>query len=85
MTTNAMQFDGTENGMWDIADKIGIYQDAISFQGEHGTMICHTLKGDIIANNGDWIIKNKDGEVFPCEREIVELLYGEVIDEHINL
>jgi hypothetical protein len=35
-------------------------------------MIIHTLKGDMKANKGDWIIKGVNGELYPCKPIIFE-------------
>ena len=76
---NAEQWDGTEDGMWDIADKLDIYQDAISFLDLKDKMVCHTLEGDMVADKGDWIIKGVKGEIYPCKPDIFDLTYEEVL------
>lgn len=74
----AVQFDGTEDGMWNIADKLDIYQDAISFLDLKDKMVCHTLEGDMVADKGDWIIKGVKGEIYPCKPDIFEMTYDKV-------
>lgn len=77
---NTIQFDGTESGMWEIVDKLDIYQDAVSFQYDTGMMICHTLEGTMVADKGDWIIKNSRGECYPCKSETFDIIYKHVVE-----
>lgn len=37
-----------------------------------------TLEGDMIAAEGDWIIKGVNGEFYPCKPDIFEKTYEEV-------
>ena len=74
---NAAVFDGTEDGMWNLADEIGLYQDAITFM-EEGVMVCNTLKEPLFAYKGDIIIKTLTGEFHPCKPDIFERTYSEV-------
>jgi hypothetical protein len=41
--------------------------------------IIHTLEGDMIVNNDDWIIKGVKGELYPCKPDIFEVTYEPVI------
>jgi len=41
--------------------------------------IC-TLEGTMRANNGDWIIKGINGELYPCKPDIFEATY-EAVEE----
>jgi hypothetical protein len=38
----------------------------------------NTLKGRMIASNGDWIITGVKGEMYPCKPDIFEATYGAV-------
>jgi len=38
-------------------------------------MIISTLEGEMIANQGDWIIKGLAGEFYPCKPAIFEASY----------
>lgn len=38
-------------------------------------MIIHTLEGDMIASQGDWIITGVHGEQYPCKPDIFEETY----------
>ncbi len=42
--------------------------------GEYGIRI-PTLEGEMIANEGDWIIKGVKGEFYPCKPEHFALTY----------
>lgn len=37
-----------------------------------------TLEGTMIANDGDWIIKGVNGEIYPCKPDIFEKSYEPV-------
>ncbi len=39
------------------------------------TMVIHTLEGDMIAREGDYIIKGIKGECYPCKPDIFEATY----------
>lgn len=42
----------------------------------------NTLKGTMIVNYGDYIIKGVQGEFYPCKPDIFEQTYEEVIDDN---
>ena len=42
------------------------------------TISIGTLEGEMIANQGDWIIKGVKGEFYPCKPDIFEMTYEEV-------
>lgn len=50
------------------------------FHIETDEIIIHTLEGDMIASNGDYIIKGVSGEFYPCKPDIFEKTYEEVIE-----
>lgn len=41
----------------------------------------HTLEGDMIASQGDYIITGVDGEQYPCKPDIFEKTYEPVEDQ----
>lgn len=41
-------------------------------------MIINTLEGDMIARQGDYIIKGVQGEIYPCKPEIFLKTYDKV-------
>lgn len=44
-----------------------------------GSLIIKTLEGDMKANIGDYIIKEINGEYYPCKPDIFEKTYERVI------
>lgn len=40
-----------------------------------GRILIHTLEGNMIAEEGDWIIKGMAGELYPCKPAIFEATY----------
>jgi hypothetical protein len=72
----AKQFDGTEESALKISEELDMYQDAWDYSVEG--MILHTLKGDMVASKGDWIIKGVQGEFYPCKPDIFDLTYDKV-------
>lgn len=43
-----------------------------------GTLRIPTLEGEMVARNGDWIIKGVKGEFYPCKPDIFEATYDPV-------
>ena len=43
-------------------------------------MIIKTLEGDMIANIGDYIIQDVNGEIYPCKPDIFEKTYEGVVE-----
>lgn len=43
-------------------------------------MLIETLEGVMTANQGDYIIKGVQGEIYPCKPEIFEQTYEKVVD-----
>ena len=41
-------------------------------------LIIHTLEGDHLAEQGDWIIKGIQGEFYPCKPDIFDKTYEPV-------
>jgi len=44
------------------------------------SFLIHTLEGDHLASQGDWIIKGVNGEFYPCKPDIFEKTY-EAVEE----
>lgn len=57
---------------------IGEHVVPFEMVGDH-ELIIHTLKGDMLASKGDWIIKGVQGEFYPCKPDIFEATYEQVI------
>jgi hypothetical protein len=78
----AMQFDGfNKQAITEWAESVkdgggGVYWNYLCKE-----MIISTLKGDVVANPGDYIIKGIKGEFYPCDPDIFEATYEEVSDE----
>jgi len=47
-------------------------------------MAITTLKGVMIADKGDWIIKEIKGELYPCKPDIFEQTYEKVKEQNAN-
>lgn len=67
--------DQAEDPEWAIE---AIANGAITFPGG-GTKDCvmriHTLEGDMTAQQGDYIIRGVNGEIYPCKPDIFEKTY----------
>ena len=46
-----------------------------------GELYISTLEGEMHADQGDFIIKGVQGEVYPCKPDIFRDTYEEVVDE----
>ena len=44
------------------------------------TLTIPTLEGDMVAQDGDWIIRGVKGELYPCKPDIFEATY-ELVDD----
>lgn len=46
---------------------------------DHGSLlVIHTLDGNMIAAEGDYIVKGIAGEFYPCRSDIFQVMYEEV-------
>lgn len=48
------------------------------FMNEDNLFVIKTLEGDMVALDGDYIIKGIKGEVYPCKPDIFEQTYEKV-------
>lgn len=64
--------DQTEDPEW-ICDAIRSHQ--VYFSGTPVQMLITTPEGTKRADQGDWIIKDVNGEIYPCKRYIFEKTY----------
>lgn len=62
-----LNFTGT-----DASNAKTIYWRSIPQGGE---IVIRTLEGDLIASEGDWIIRGVKGEVYPCKPDIFAATY----------
>lgn len=71
--------DQTDDPEW-IIEKIR-EQSVWFYTEERGTfMMINTLEGVMQANQGDYIIKGVNGEIYPCKPDIFEKTYDLVND-----
>lgn len=47
----------------------------ITRNDDDGSLVIHTLEGDMRADVGDWIICGVKGEFYPCKPDIFATLY----------
>lgn len=71
--------------------QIGDLSEISSFKPTAGTQVCYmgddsyvipTLEGNMIINNGDWILTGVDGEHWAIKNEIFNKTYEEVTDQN---
>lgn len=48
---------------------------------ERVEVIFREPKFDVIAKNGDWVIKDKNGKFYPCRKDTFKKMYKEVTKE----
>jgi hypothetical protein len=73
----AVQFDGTIRGVPLLMHLLGapVSFRPDEFGGETGTLVIHTLEGEMTAMPNDWIIKGVKGEFYPCKPDIFAATY----------
>lgn len=77
----ARQYDGSEASRDDIfiwLDENGECASAvrtITDGQESWTLAIGTPKGDALADPGDWIVQDVDGEFYPCKPDIFAATY----------
>lgn len=76
----AVQFDGTRNGIDAIEDFMGkpCGHNFIGGDPGHFEMWIETLEGGHKASPGDWIIRGVKGEFYPCKPDIFAATYEAV-------
>lgn len=52
--------------------------ESLMFRRDGCALIIETLKGDLRADPGDWIIRDVAGEYYPCRPDIFEATYEPV-------
>jgi hypothetical protein len=65
---------------WPKAGCIAFWPDGTSERPEPH-MAIKTLEGEMVASQGDWIIKGVQGELYPCKPEIFEATYELVVPD----
>lgn len=83
----AIEFDGT----WESYAKILKFMDVSQLPVTLGKLnnmpkeVCiPTLEGNMIAGNGDYIIKGIKGEFYPCKPDVFNLSYEPLTEESIE-
>lgn len=71
----AMQL--TNESIQDVVDWIHDTDTRAYWAGENNIVI-ETLEGDMLAREGDYIIRGVRGEFYPCAKDIFEETYEEV-------
>jgi len=61
--------------MFEIATWCGgrLSEDAV----DNPIIVVHALGGDVIAEEGDWIVRGVEGEFYPCKDSIFRATYEE--------
>lgn len=72
----AMQL--TNESIQDVVDWIHDTDTRAYWAGENNIMI-ETLEGDMLAREGDYVIRGVRGEFYSCARDIFEETYEEVV------
>jgi hypothetical protein len=76
---DAWQWDGKSLiDARDFSDKTGLPWFNIGARGGVTGLIIPTLEGEMIAQQGDWIIRGIEGELYPCKPDIFEATYEAV-------
>ena len=69
------------NGNGDSVIKPDIYN---RFFKKDGTLYIDTLEGYMYVRKGNYVIKGIQGEYYPCDPDIFDQLYDEIVDEDIQ-
>ena len=77
----------TQERTWDDADWPGWLKVAAQktsgdegalWRGSDNSTYIHTLEGDMEVKLGDWIIRDVQGELYPCKPHVFARVYEEV-------
>lgn len=71
----AFQYDGSVQ--WPEWAEIA-YKEGIMFFNVYGGLVIDTGKAKIGAYIGDYVVKRKNGEIYPCSKLIFESCYEKV-------
>ncbi len=71
----AMQWDGTVEGVTPIIDWILDAGTVVASFTKEGVLRIETLEGTMSASTNDYIIKGVQGEFYPCKPDIFEATY----------
>lgn len=62
------------------AEAVHAFLGDITWESDRHGIIIRTLEGDMLAEDGDWLIRGVKGEVYPCKPDIFDLTYEAVPD-----
>jgi hypothetical protein len=62
---------------WEVSAPPEFFE-AVSVNGA-GHVSIRTLRGDMTVNPGDYVIRGVKGEFYPCEPDIFEMTYEEIL------
>ena len=54
------------------------FYDYCNIVSDNGGITIHTLEGNMLAKDGDYIIKGVNGEFYPCKPDVFEKTYETV-------
>jgi hypothetical protein len=81
VVVEAMQWDGTEESAFSIIDWANPISGSINYWSASDTpsaeLVIPTLEGDMVAREGDFIIRGVRGEYYPCKPDIFAETYEE--------
>lgn len=79
----AVQYDGTNAGEIErfVNGDIGMIGGTLDYDPIGNDYFIKTLEGKMTISEGDYIIKDVNGEFYPCKPDIFEKTYTKVEDE----
>ena len=78
VTIDAVLWDGKIATLAIIEEWAGI---ELPFANTAFSLSIPTLAGTMLSPVGDWIIRDAEGEIYPCKPDIFELTYEPVLEE----
>lgn len=76
LVIEAIRFDGLNYG--EIVEFMGDADVEMAITVQSRDLTIKTLEGDMLADEGDWIIKGIAGEFYPCKPGIFDATYEPV-------
>lgn len=69
---------------WDnwsrVCEFVGVPEQGYGIEDDFPeiAMVIHTLRGDRKASEGDWIVRDMAGDIYPCKPGVFALVFEEV-------
>jgi len=63
------------DGKYTISECLKFASNKATYAGVTQLLVIETEEGDMVARDGDWIIKGVKGEFYPCKPDIFEQTY----------